>query len=624
MAREEIDDPAGVVGISGIRDVVDLGATSVARVFFVVDERSGRRVVIRVLHAVLDAGGLAELAVRQDTVALLRRHPNISRVLTHGENANGFPFVVNEVVDGVTVAELLERGRHLDVAEVLRIGVRSAGAIESLNRVGVVSGLLGPADISLGPNREPVFSGLGLRTSVPVGSVRDARPGHLALIAPELVSGAEASPVSDVYALGALLFCLLTGTAPYGGDGITREVIHRIETGRLPDLRDRGVPDEVAEVVEKAMANEPSARFGDVLELGKACQHVELDLGLAATQMLVKSHKAGDGRVPRSGVPVPTPGSPPPRGTATAHDRSATVATPAPAPAPGPAPGPSTPVATPRAAEIPERATSADRRTGLATPDDHGVGSGSDRRPLPVVAPRVAVVAGGVLVVVLLVVVLVVSRSGGSGPGDAVAGGSTADAGEEASIPPSAAVPATPSVGDPVVDPSLDSTEATDALGVVSASLPNGWTTVGSPGARPGGGEMPMIVSAVDPAAFVDADGSLATEGVRITVDRAAEVDPGDSANLLERFLSSSLTAGGRPVTDACPGTLVPLPVEVGELRGSFVLRGGCGAGSAAVEVAVLITPDGRTVVTFEGHAMGAPGLRQLNAVLRSLVVRVG
>ncbi|RYF38967.1 MAG: protein kinase, partial [Comamonadaceae bacterium] len=107
--------------------------------------------------------------------------------------------------------------------------------------------------------------------------------GSPAYTAPELLSGADASTVTDVYGLGATLFTALAGRPAYArrrGEQVFAQLL-RIGSDPLPDLRDEGVPEAVCEVIESAMARDPAERPSTAADLGAALREAGEHIGLA-------------------------------------------------------------------------------------------------------------------------------------------------------------------------------------------------------------------------------------------------------------------------------------------------------------------------------------------------------
>src|SRR6202043_2878331 len=107
--------------------------------------------------------------------------------------------------------------------------------------------------------------------------------GSPAFTAPEVLEGATPTPRSDLYSLGATLFCALTGHAAYerrSGEQVVAQFL-RITSQPVPDLRETGLPDEVAAIIERAMARDPTDRPASAAQFGDELREIQRGSGVA-------------------------------------------------------------------------------------------------------------------------------------------------------------------------------------------------------------------------------------------------------------------------------------------------------------------------------------------------------
>jgi serine/threonine-protein kinase PknK len=160
---------------------------------------------------------------------------------------------------------------------VLKLGVKIVGALETAHRLQILHRDVKPANILLTDYGEPALTDFGIAHIA--GGFKTATgtfTGSPAFTAPEILSGDPPSVASDVYGLGATLFCALTGHAAYerrSGEQVVTQFL-RIATEPVPDLRDSGIPDDVSAAIEKAMFRDPACRPSAV-ELGEELQRVQ-------------------------------------------------------------------------------------------------------------------------------------------------------------------------------------------------------------------------------------------------------------------------------------------------------------------------------------------------------------
>lgn len=167
--------------------------------------------------------------------------------------------------------------------ETTGMGVRLAGALEAAHSGGGVHGGVKPTNVLMvGTEARLADFGHGAWRVARSGAVED-----LGYYAPEVLEGAEPDVSSDVYGLGATLLYALTGAAPFGaaGEDPLLRKLRRILSEDVPDLRPLRVPDDLAGVVEKALAKDPAARFETAAALGEALRAVQREHGHTVTPL---------------------------------------------------------------------------------------------------------------------------------------------------------------------------------------------------------------------------------------------------------------------------------------------------------------------------------------------------
>ena len=278
------------LGIPGIADVVEVGRTGAYTTYRVTDTGSGRQVLIKVVHAAgRPPSVVARFAAEQDVLVELASHPNLISVYGHSTTSGGEEFVVTEVTSGTTAADRFLATPPMTGPEVLRLGVRVAGALESVHRGGVVHGDLRAGNIVLADNGEPGVADVGLVTLTGTSIAATGDPADLEHASPEQLDGQYLTPATDQYSLAATLYRLLAGEAAFlrAGDTSVVPVIKRIATEPPPALTSKGVPPAAADVVHKALSKAPAERYPSMQAFGRALQQAEVALGLPITDLTV-------------------------------------------------------------------------------------------------------------------------------------------------------------------------------------------------------------------------------------------------------------------------------------------------------------------------------------------------
>jgi tRNA A-37 threonylcarbamoyl transferase component Bud32 len=252
-----------------------IGRGGMAIVYRAEDLRHGRPVAVKVLDPELGASMDRERAARflaEIRVTARLQHPNVVPLFDSGA-AEGVLYFVMPYVEGETLRRRLRRASPLPVDEALRIALGIGRALEHAHAHGIVHRDLKPENVLL-QGGEPVVADFGIALAVShVGDARITGPG-LTLGTPQYMSPEQASadgPVdarTDVYALGAVLYEMLTGDPPHAASSPHAVLAKRRAEPPTPVRVVRPtVPEHVAATVERALARDPSERFTSVREM---------------------------------------------------------------------------------------------------------------------------------------------------------------------------------------------------------------------------------------------------------------------------------------------------------------------------------------------------------------------
>ena len=257
-----------------------------------------REVAIKVL-TFTDEATLRRFDRERQALGQVAHHPYIVPVFASGFTGDRRPYLAMEFMRGGSLQDRVDAQGPLPWSEVLAIGTKLAGALETAHRVGILHRDLKPANVLLSDFGEPRLADFGIAT---LDDAEQTRTGvitaSVAYGAPEVLDGKRPAVAADVYSLGATLFTLFTGRPAFfqGEEGSVLPLLLRVLQDPLPDLRERGVPDPVAAVIERAMAKAPEARFPTAEALGLALQDAQRATGQPVTPLVLP--QLGQGPTP--------------------------------------------------------------------------------------------------------------------------------------------------------------------------------------------------------------------------------------------------------------------------------------------------------------------------------------
>jgi streptogramin lyase len=249
--------------------------------------RGGMGIVYRANELALDrpvalkliAPGLADDAafrqrfVRECKLAAALDHPNILPVYHAGDH-DGVLYLVSRFVEGDDLLTVIRREHLLPPRRAARIVAQVGAALDAAHARGLVHRDVKPANILLTGDDHAYLADFGLTKrlqSVAPGTRPGAWVGTLDYVAPEQIRGEGVDARVDVYALGCVLFYVLTGRVPFDREGDEAKLwAHLHEPPPAPSELVPGVPDEFDAIVSRAMAKSPDDRYASAGRVGRA------------------------------------------------------------------------------------------------------------------------------------------------------------------------------------------------------------------------------------------------------------------------------------------------------------------------------------------------------------------
>jgi serine/threonine protein kinase len=346
-----------------------LGSGGMSTVYRATDRVLERTVAVKVLAEHLSDDQKFVARFRREALAVARLiHPNIVQVYDTGVD-DGRHYIVMEYVEGRSGAQLLQSEGRLAPEISVQIGVQACAGLEYAHRQGIVHRDVKPGNLMAigGPAgqrsaassaHDPPTGEMTVKLTdfgiaraaeqtrlTQVGSV----VGTAAYLAPEQARGEEATPASDVYALGVVIYQFLTGRLPWEGSTLAELATRRENEAPLaPDSYNEAIPPTLSTAVLRALEGEVSDRYSTARELSRA-----LRAGITGREPPITASEAPTAALAGASTEATRRMTPEPQ-------TPATVRRPAPPPQPRPRPAP-----VPAAAPAPEPRPRARQRSAL-------------------------------------------------------------------------------------------------------------------------------------------------------------------------------------------------------------------------------------------------------------------
>jgi eukaryotic-like serine/threonine-protein kinase len=325
---------------SRYRVLEKIGAGGMADVYCAEDTHLGRKVAVKLLHSrFAQDQEFVERFRREASSAAGLQHPNVVGVYDRGEFDDTY-YIAMEYCEGESLKQMVVREAPLDPARAIAITKQILVASRFAHRRNVIHRDLKPHNVILDDEENVKVTDFGIARAgasdiTEVGAIM----GTAQYLSPEQAQGQPVTEESDLYSVGVVLFELLTGRAPFGGDSPVAVALQHVnQPAPSPREFEPSVPPELEAVVLKALAKDPSDRYRDADSFIKALEGVEARLrqGPVDTESTAVYAPVGiaPGRTasappapppaPPVAIPPPSDGEvppPPPVGEPPAHER---------------------------------------------------------------------------------------------------------------------------------------------------------------------------------------------------------------------------------------------------------------------------------------------------------------
>lgn len=320
-AQQGTDRLIGQVLKGSYRIEEQIGAGGMGTVYRAVQMPLGRKVAVKIL-----------LPALQSTQSMIRRffqeakllsqlsHPNVVAIIDFGNTDTGMIFMVMELLEGATLADAVPRGRGLGLAATVALVRQICAGVGAAHHCQLVHRDLKPENIFIaaGSGALETVKILDFGIARALEGQQETRLTHTGMlmgtpgfIAPEQIEAtADADARCDLYAIGAILYFMLTGRRPYHGSTPHSILAQQLQEAPSLDLEPLGENQPLAPVVVKAMSREPADRFQTAEEMvaaidravggvgPEAATRVESTLRTAQTLAVTSTRPRSDSRPP--------------------------------------------------------------------------------------------------------------------------------------------------------------------------------------------------------------------------------------------------------------------------------------------------------------------------------------
>jgi len=253
--------------------------SGMASIFRATDERTGQTVAIKVPHPEMEADPVFyDRFMREQEIGEKLDHPNVMKVFPNQDHSQ--IYMAMEWVDGRLLRQLLNEQKKFPRERALNIALQIAQALEYIHSRGVVHRDLKPENIMVNAMDGIKLIDFGIAANV--GSKRltfakfSQTMGTPDYISPEQVKGKRGDGRSDIYALGVMLYEMLTGKVPFSGANAFIIMNDRLLNNPVPPREiDPSISPQLQEIIYRAMEREPAQRYQSAREFAHDLQHPE-------------------------------------------------------------------------------------------------------------------------------------------------------------------------------------------------------------------------------------------------------------------------------------------------------------------------------------------------------------
>jgi eukaryotic-like serine/threonine-protein kinase len=274
--------------------------SGMASIFRGTDLRNGRQVAIKIPHPEVESDpALFDRFHREEQIGKALDHPGVMKVFADEDRSR--VYMVMEWVDGRLLRKILDEQGKLPPERAVQLALRILDALEYIHSRGVVHRDLKPENVMVDPNDNIKLIDFGIAANAKSRRLTFAKlsqtMGTPDYISPEQVKGKRGDVRSDLYALGVMLYEMLTGKVPFSGENAFLVMNDRLLNNPLPPREiDPSITPQLQEIIYRALERDPRNRYATARDFASDLQHQE-KVGVAERPEL---HNWKDRRAPRS------------------------------------------------------------------------------------------------------------------------------------------------------------------------------------------------------------------------------------------------------------------------------------------------------------------------------------
>lgn len=259
--------------------------SGMASIFRGVDLRDGRQVAIKIPHPEVESDpALFDRFVREEEIGKLLDHPGVMKVFSDKDRSR--VYMVMEWVDGLLLRKILDEQHKLPPERAVRLTVRILDALDYVHSRGVAHRDLKPENVMVDESDNIKLIDFGIAAHSKSRRLTFAKlsqtMGTPDYISPEQVKGKRGGARSDLYALGVILYEMLTGKVPFSGENAFLIMNDRLLNNPTPPREiDPSITPELQEIIYRALERDPGKRYATAHDFARDLQHQD-QVGVAA------------------------------------------------------------------------------------------------------------------------------------------------------------------------------------------------------------------------------------------------------------------------------------------------------------------------------------------------------